>query len=224
MRFAKLRALRFLTLFSLVTAGLTAATSEVLLENEQVRVLRAVDQPHIASLPHKDERNRVMIYLQAGSQEITAEDGKKLNMQWKAGETKWSPAGGMHTSEITSGAPVTIIEVEIKKEGEANKKVSASLDPLQVDPQDYKLEFENSQVRVTRVKMGPEHPVPMHEHALNRVVVCLTDQNSSMTTPDGKTETVRHKAGEVSWGRPTQHKELNLSDKPLEVVVVEVKN
>jgi hypothetical protein len=35
---------------------------------------------------------------------------------------------------------------------------------------------------------------------------------------------VKHKAGEVSWGTPTKHKEENLSDKPFEVVVVELKN
>jgi hypothetical protein len=40
-------------------------------------------------------------------------------------------------------------------------------------------------------------------------VAYLTDQNGIMTTPDGKTETAQHKAGEVSWG-PTKHREENL--------------
>jgi hypothetical protein len=31
----------------------------------------------------------------------------------------------------------------------------------------------------------------------------LTKQNGSMTTPDGKTESTQHKAGEL--GRPTKH-------------------
>jgi len=66
--------------------------------------------------------------------------------------------------------------------------------------------------------------VPMHEHSLNRVVVYITDQNFRVTTPDGKAETVQHKAGDVSWGGPTKHKEENLSDKPFEVLVVELKS
>lgn len=219
MRIAPLHLLGFLTLGTL----LPAATPDVLLENEQVRVVRAVDQPHSPGQLHKHERNRVMIYLQAGSETITSADGKKQNLTWKAGEAKWSPADGMHTSEITSDAPVTIIEVELKKEGNAAKKAGGPLDPVKLDPQTYKVEFENSQVRVLRVRMAPQHHVPMHEHALNRVVVYLTDQNSSMTTPDGKTDIAKHKAGEVSWGPPTRHQEVNLSDKPMEVVVAELK-
>ena len=62
------------------------------------------------------------------------------------------------------------------------------------------MEFENSQVRVVRVRIGAHQKVPLHEHILNRVVVYLTDQNGTMTTPDGKTEIAQHKAGEVSWG------------------------
>ena len=45
-----------------------------------------------------------------------------------------------------------------------------------------------------------------------------------MTTPDGKTETAQHKAGEVSWGAPRKHREENLQDGPFEAVVVELKN
>jgi hypothetical protein len=55
-------------------------------------------------------------------------------------------------------------------------------------------------------------------------VVCLSDQNGTMTTPDGKTETAQHKAGEVSWGGPTKHREENLRDEPFEALVVELKD
>ena len=41
---------------------------------------------------------------------------------------------------------------------------------------------------------------------------------------DGKVETPQHKAGDVSWGPPAKHKEENLSDKPFEVLVVELKS
>jgi hypothetical protein len=137
---------------------------------------------------------------------------------------KWSPASTTHTSEIVSDAPVTMIEVLVKKEGDPAKKVTTSLDPLKVDPKDYHLIFENAQVRVIRVKMAAHQKVPLHEHTLNRVVVYLTDQNGSMTTPDGKTDIAKHKAGEVSWGGPTEHMEQNLMDTPFEAVVVEFKN
>ena len=88
--------------------------------------------------------------------------------------------------------------------------MTAALDPVRVDPNDYKVEFENGQVRVVRVKIAAHQKVPLHEHLLNRVVVCLTDQNGTMTTPDGKTATAQHKAGEVSWGGPTKHRDLTV--------------
>ena len=130
----------------------------------------------------------------------------------------------MHVSEIISDQPVPVVEVELKKPGGAATKVDTALDPVKVAPGDYKVEFENSQVRVVRVKIGAHQKVPLHEHVLNRVVVYLTDQNGSMTTSDGKTEIAQHKAGEMSWGGPTKHREENLRDGPFEAVVVEFKN
>src|SRR5947209_16735134 len=97
-------------------AGLMGQTPAPLIDNDQVRVLKVTDQPHAKGKPHEHKVNRVMIYLQPGTQEITA-DGKKTVQHWKAGEVRWSPATGTHVSELTSDAPVTIIEVEVKKEG-----------------------------------------------------------------------------------------------------------
>ena len=95
-------------------------------------------------------------------------------------------------------------DIGIKKPGDPGKVMSTALDPLRVDPKDYKLEFENSQVRVLRVKIGPRQSVPMHEYVLNHVVVYLTDQNVRETSPEGKAEVVQHKAGDFIWERPLQ--------------------
>jgi quercetin dioxygenase-like cupin family protein len=220
--------MRNATLFSallLATAsGLSGQDRQVPIDNDQVRVLKVVSQPHAKGQPHEHKINRVMIYLTPGRQEITPQGGKTAVLEFKAGDVKWSPASGMHVSEITSDQPVPVVELELKKPGGTTTKVNAALDPVKVDPGDYKVEFENSQVRVVRVKIGAHQKVPLHEHVLNRVVVYLTDQNGSMTTPDGKTETVQHKAGEVSWGGPTKHREENLRDGPFEALVVEFKN
>jgi len=103
------------------------------------------------------------------------------------------------------------------------KPKTSAMDPLKVDPKHYKVEFENDQVRVVRVKIGAHESAPMHEHSLNRVVTYLTDQDFQVTSADGKVEHVQHKAGDASWGLPAKHKEENLSAKPFEVVVVELK-
>ena len=162
--------------------------------------------------------------FRSGQQEIITQDGKKTIVKYKAGDVKWSPASGMHTSEVTSAAPVTIVELEVKKPGDPSKTATTALDPVKVSPKNYKVEFENDQVRVVRVKYTAHEGVPQHEHLLNRVVVYLTNQHSKLTLPDGKIDDSQHQPGQVSWGGPGKHKEENLLDKPIEVIVVEFKS
>jgi quercetin dioxygenase-like cupin family protein len=237
MRYPKFLTGPFLALLVAGGAVLLGQGAPPPLENDQVRVVYANDQPHHKGAPHEHKLNRVMVYLTAGRQEIIPQGagGRSIDpvaavkatgnvMDLKAGEVRWSPAAGMHTSEVVSDAPLKIVEVEIKKGGDPAKAVKSPLDPVKVDPSHYKVEFENSQVRVVRVTFPPHYKVPLHEHTLNRVVVYITDQNGRMTSADGKVETAQHKAGEASWGGPTKHQEENLNDKPFEAVVVELKS
>ncbi len=215
--------------YRLLTLGCTAAAclfaqSPAPIDNDQAHVINAVDKPHTKSQLHEHKLNRVMIYTSAGKQEIISADGKKTTLTVKAGDVRWSPANGMHTSEVISDAPLTIIEVEVKKPGDPSKKATTALDPVKVDSKDYKIAFENDQVRVVHVKFAAHAGAPMHEHQLNRVVVYLTDQNTRLTAPDGKADVTTHKAGEASWGGPTKHKEDNLLDGPFEAYMVEFKN
>ncbi len=203
-------------------AAVLAAGAQTLLENDQVRVLKAVDKPHVKTAPHEHKVNRVMVYLNAGKQEMTS-NGKTNLVEYKPGQVLWSPAAGTHTAEVVSAEPLTIIEVEIKKPADPAKSPKTALDPVAIDKKHYHVEFENPQVRVFRVHFGAHESAPLHEHILNRVVVYLTDQNTRMNA-DGKIENAQHKAGEVSWGVPVKHTEDNMMDKPFEAVVVELKN
>jgi uncharacterized RmlC-like cupin family protein len=194
-----------------------------LFENDQVKVVRALEKAHVKGSFHEHKMNRVMIYLQPGGQRFEYQDGRKPEVfDWKAGEVKWSPASGMHSPEVISDAPFNIVEVELKNPG-TGKAITTSLDPVKIDPKHYKVEFENDQVRVLRVSIGAHQTAPNHEHMLNRVTVYLTDQDFRVTTADGKVDSVQHKAGEAAWGTPVIHKEENASDKPFEVIVVEIK-
>jgi quercetin dioxygenase-like cupin family protein len=214
---------RLLPLILVAGIPLLAQGNKPIVDNDQVRVLVLTDQPHVKTPLHDHKMNRVMVYLNAGKQEMT-QDGQKALVEYKAGEAKWSVAGRMHQAEVVSATPLRIVEVEIKTPGDPGKTINTPLDPVKVDKQDYKLEFENSQVRVLRVKLGAHRKVPEHEHQLNRVLVYLTDQNASMTGSDGHTTTSQHKPGEVSWAGPAKHREENLMDKPCEAIVVELKN
>ncbi len=207
-----------------IAAALVAQNDRVKIDNAQVKVLVVNQNPHVKTSLHKHDVNRVMIYLQPGKQTIAYQGAQTVQNNWKAGEAKWSPASGMHIAEITSDGAVTIAEVELKTAGTKTPVKYPALDPVKIDPKHYKVEFENDQVRVVRVKIGGNEVAPMHEHGLNRVVVYLSDMNFRVTSADGKVDMVNHKAGEVSWGVPNKHKEENLSAKPVEIVVVEVKS
>ncbi len=96
-------------------------------------------------------------------------------------------------------------------------------DPVQVDPKHCKVEFENADVRVLRWNVGPHENVPMHEHPL-RVNVWLTDAHTKSTYPDGRIEERILKAGAVVWATWVRHADENLSDKPFDLVQVELKS
>ena len=205
-------------------AACALAQSTTAIDNEQVRVIKAYEQPRVKTPLHEHKFNRVMIYEQAGTQQFLETHHKPYSITFSAGDVKWSRAGGMHTAEIFSPLPVPIVEIEIKRPGSPSFVLNSELDAVKVDPKHYKIEFENDQVRVLRVTIGPHESTPLHEHSVSRVVTYLTDQNFRVTSPDGKVENVKHSSGDVSWAGPATHKEENLSDKPFEVVVAEIKN
>jgi oxalate decarboxylase/phosphoglucose isomerase-like protein (cupin superfamily) len=193
--------------------------SAVLFENDQVKVARALERPHVKGGFHEHKPNRVMVYLQSGQQRFEYQDARKPAVfDWKAGDVKWSPAEGMHSPEVTSDSPFNIIEVEVKKAG-VEKTIGGKLDSKHV-----KLEFENPQVRVLRVKLAAHEMTPMVQQSLNAVVILLTDEAARITTGDGKVTTVQHKAGDAVWTTPGASSLENTGDQPLEIVLVELKN
>jgi hypothetical protein len=199
------------------------APPRVPLENDFVKVIDVTSQPHQKTRMHEHKINRVMVYLNAGRQHFEWQNGKPSDLTWKAGQPLWSPAAGMHTAEITSDRPVRIIEIELKKPGGGKNPGATALDPVKVISKRYSVEFENDQVRVVRVKAGPKETLPLHEHIVNRVSVLLTDQDFRITSADGTVQNPKRKAGEVAWGTPAKHTEENLSDKPFETIMVELK-
>jgi hypothetical protein len=192
-------------------------------ENAQV----IMNEPHAKMHVHR--YNRVMIYGTRGGEFLHSLDGSTVDLKWDAGQVLWSPATPMHYSEIPTTEEIPQgprgLDIGLKKPGDPSKVVTTALDPLKVDPQDFKLEFENSQVRVMRLKLAPQKSVPTHEYVLNRVFYYYTDQNVRETAPDGKSEVKVHKAGDFVWEEGDRKLKLdNLSDKPFEAIVVEVKN
>lgn len=95
-------------------------------------------------------------------------------------------------------------------------------DPVKVDAKHYKVEFENANVRVLRVKYGPHEKSVMHRHP-NSVAIFQTDGRVKFTYPGGKSEERDMKAGQAVWTPATRHLPENLTDNDMEVILVELK-
>ena len=92
-----------------------------------------------------------------------------------------------------------------------------------MDRTHYKVEFENKQVRVLRINYGPHEKSVMHGHPAT-VAVFLSEGRARFTFPDGKTEERSWTAGQSLFIPAENHLPENLADKPLELVLIELKS
>ncbi|HYR74840.1 MAG TPA: cupin domain-containing protein [Pyrinomonadaceae bacterium] len=95
-------------------------------------------------------------------------------------------------------------------------------DPTKVDAKHYKVEFQNSRVRIVRAHYGPHEKSVMHNHP-DLVAIFQTDGRVKFTYPNGKTEERDMKAGQALWTPATRHLPENLTDNDMEVILVEFK-
>ena len=96
-------------------------------------------------------------------------------------------------------------------------------DAVKADPKHYTVEFENDKVRIIRIKYGPGEKSVMHTHGPH-VAILLTENENRMTMADGTSIEETTVPGTAQWSDETEHLPENLSDHPLEVVLVELKD
>lgn len=208
-----------------VSALLYGADDWVKIDNESVRVLRVVDEPHKKSAMHEHKDNRVMIYLDAGNIDLTHEGGRVDHQHWKAGQVAWSPGGGMHTSENVGGSAIRIVEIELKKPAPAQAaKRDPKMDPVATDGKHNTVLLDNAQVRVFRSWREPGGSESMHEHTgAGRVSVMVTPLTGEVKEQNGTVRQMKQEVGDAVWGAPGSHAVKNLGKDRFEVIVVEVK-
>ncbi len=213
-------------LIALCAAALWAADDRVPVDNEFVKIIRAVDPPHSKTPLHKHDFNRVMVYVDPCTQTIHYEDGRADTHNWKADQVAWSVAGPKHISENTGAAPCAIVEVELKQPAPTKASSRAKeLDPVAIDPKHNILLFDNPQVRVFRSWREPGATEMLHEHTgRGRVVVMLTGIDASVNSAGGATSKMTAKARDVFWtAGPVKHAGTNVGPQRFDMVLIEVK-
>jgi len=86
---------------------------------------------------------------------------------------------------------------------------------------EYKLEFENERVRVSRVTYDAGEKSVWHSHA-QYIAIFLTEAHIEFTCPDGQTKIRDLPPGAVNWFERTVHQLKNAGTKPFEVVLIEL--
>ena len=100
--------------------------------------------------------------------------------------------------------------------------ILSAQDATKVDPKHYTVVSENDQVRIVRVHYGPHEKSVMHSHP-NCVAVFLTDSTTHFTFPGGKTADMTSKAGEAMYTPAITHLPEDPGDKPVDLILVELK-
>jgi len=137
-----------------VAVCLAQNQTPVAVKNDWVRVVRAANIPGQLSRPHVHLINRVMIHLDKGTLRIdNKETGVARDIPFRAGEVRWDPRVGLHTSENTGGTAIRIVEIELNDNPPRAKKAE-----LAKANGRYTVELENDQVRVlkTSLKAGEQ--------------------------------------------------------------------
>lgn len=89
------------------------------------------------------------------------------------------------------------------------------------------LQFENDQVKVWRSVIAANASLAMHRHEHPRVIVALSGGTMIIAEDNGKSESHVWETGKAYWlpaNAPNSvHADINRGDKPIEVMVVELK-
>jgi len=96
--------------------------------------------------------------------------------------------------------------------------------PQEAAPNVYKQVFENDRVRVSEITFNPGDKAAMHTHVYPHVVYVLEGGQLTMTHPDGKSNVVNAKAGDVIWMGPETHEAVNTGTTKLRATVTEIKS
>ena len=88
-------------------------------------------------------------------------------------------------------------------------------------------QFENEHVKVWRSVISPNVPLTLHRHEHGRVIIALQGGTMKIEEQTGASETQVWETGKAYWlpANPpnTMHRDINVGDRPIEVMVVEVK-
>ena len=185
-------------------------------ENATVRVLHVSVAPGAKTIIHEHPDNAVVV-LKAGKIKFTGEDGKSQEVEMKAGDAMWSPAG-KHWGENTGTGPIEAVIVEIKGNKAPTATIPTSRPDVTLVPA-----FDNPRAAGVRATLQPSfHEAPGTTHEYDQVVVALAPADISLNV-EGKTKTSWTTGDAMFIGRGQKHESKNTGGKPADVFIDAIK-
>ena len=185
-------------------------------ENDTVRVLHVSVPPGGKTVIHEHPDNAVVV-LKAGKIKFTGEDGKSQEVDMKAGDAMWSPAG-KHRGENTGTGPIDAVIVELK----GNKAPTATIPTSRADVTIVPA-FDNPRATGIKATLQPNfHEAADTTHEFDQVVVALAPAEISLNV-EGKTKTSWKTGDAMFIGRGQKHESKNTGGKPADVFIVAIK-
>lgn len=189
-------------------------------EDPQIRVLRFKESPN-TKLPMHSHVPYVTVGLTNDVSRYTLKDGKTFEEKGKRGEAVFSQPV-THASENIGKTPSEAVMVELKTKP-AGTVLTGPNDMVKLNPETCKVDLENEYVRVTRINLPPHGKLAMHSHPSSSVTVYVSGGRGRATMANGKSEDSALAPGTVRVNKPAQHSNENLTDKPTEAVLIELK-
>jgi quercetin dioxygenase-like cupin family protein len=99
---------------------------------------------------------------------------------------------------------------------------AASMDPLTVGSDNYKLVMENERIRLLQVTFEPGDKVALHSHPDHAAYV-LEGGMITITNSEGKTQEITAKPGDTFWIPAESHSAVNPGKTRISILVIELK-
>lgn len=104
----------------------------------------------------------------------------------------------------------------------------STLTPQQTSQTQRIPQFENGDVAVWKTTVMPNAPLTLHTHDHPRVIIALSGGTMKVINEDGTSELHPWETGKAYWLSAEEgkkrHADANTGSKPIEVMVVELKN
>lgn len=194
------------------------------LENSFVRVTHISIPPHGAISLKTSSVDSIAVSLHECVLKLNSDKGP--SEQWAAttGSVIWMQSGAAYSfaNQNDTLAELQIAEFLGSLRFNQLRVPYTSYDPVHLDPQHFRTDFENEQLRVLHVSIGPRAETEDVQFSAG-VLITLKDSRTISTWRDGNTRDDQLAAGSVSWEQAGLHSIMNPEDKPVDSLLLELK-